>query len=63
MNMHWPQRVLANRWILVALIGLIGLQLSVVPAVAQDETGTTNKETIKKKKKVQKMFKDRKSVV
>jgi tetratricopeptide (TPR) repeat protein len=56
MNMHWPQRVLANRWILVALIGLIGLQLSVVPAVAQDETGTTNKETIKKKKKVQKMF-------
>lgn len=56
MNMHWPQRVLANRWILVAFIGLIGLQLSVAPVAAQDETGGTKKETIQKKKKVQKLF-------
>jgi tetratricopeptide (TPR) repeat protein len=54
MNMHRPQRLLANRWIVVALIGLFGLQFSVTSAVAQD--GSSAEEVRIKKKKVQQMF-------
>ena len=57
MNMYWPQRILANRWILVAFIGLIGLQFSAAPVVAQDGSSSAKAERIKKKKEVQQMFK------
>lgn len=56
MNTYWPQRVLTNRWIVVAIIGLFGLQFSMTSAVAQDGSGA-KEERIKKKKEVQKMFK------
>jgi len=56
MNMYWPQHVLTNRWIVVALIGLFGLQFSMTSAVAQDGS-SAKEERIKKKKQVQQMFK------
>ncbi len=56
MNTQWPHRLLANRWLFVALISLVGLQFSAAPAVAQDGTSSANQETIKKKKQVQSMF-------
>jgi tetratricopeptide (TPR) repeat protein len=57
MNIPWPQRLLANRWILMAVIGLFGLHLSVAPVVAQDGSSSAKEERIKKKKQVQQMFK------
>lgn len=56
MNTLWPQRLLANRWFFVAFIGLVGLQLSVAPVVAQDGSSSAKEERIKKKKQIQKMF-------
>ena len=56
MNISWPHRVFANRWMIAAFIGLFGLQLGASLAVAQDGAGSTKKERIQKKKKVQAMF-------
>jgi tetratricopeptide (TPR) repeat protein len=50
--MHRPQCLLVNRWLLVAFIGLVGLQLSVAPVVAQDGSSSAKE----KREEVQKMF-------
>jgi tetratricopeptide (TPR) repeat protein len=37
MTLHWPQRVLATRWIVVAVACLLGLQVGTTPVFAQSE--------------------------
>ncbi|PSQ92434.1 MAG: hypothetical protein BRD30_02360, partial [Bacteroidetes bacterium QH_2_63_10] len=58
MNMYWPHRLFANRWIVVAFLGLFAIQFGVSPTVAQDESSSAKRA---QKKKVQKLFNKGKS--
>ncbi|MFB6273243.1 MAG: tetratricopeptide repeat protein [Salinibacter sp.] len=62
--MLWPSRLLAHRWIVVALLGLFGLQFTAAPVVAQDGNSAQNgnslspKQKKKLKKKLQQTYKE-----
>jgi len=56
--MYWPHRLFANRWIVVAFLGLFAIQFGVSPTVAQDESSSAKRA---QKKKVQKLFNKGKS--
>lgn len=56
--MHWPSRLLAHRWIVVALFGLFGLQFAAAPAVAQDGSSLSAEEKKKLKKELQQTYKE-----
>lgn len=58
MNTYWSHRLLANRWIVVAFLGLFAIQFGASPAIAQDESSDTKRA---QKKKVQKLFNKGKS--
>lgn len=57
MNLHWPKRLLANRWFAVALICLLGVQLGAVPAFAQTENSLSAEQKKKLKKQLQQTYK------
>lgn len=56
MNIHWPKRLLANRWIAVALVCLLGFQLGAVPALAQTENSLSAEQKKKLKKQLQQTY-------
>ncbi|MFB6278805.1 MAG: tetratricopeptide repeat protein [Salinibacter sp.] len=58
MNNSWPYRPSIYRWVTVALVCLLGLQLGAAPALAQSDSSLSPKQKKKLQKELQQTYKE-----
>ena len=58
MNTFWPHRPLVCRWVTVALVCFLGLQLGAVPALAQGDSSLSPEQKQKLQKELQQTYKE-----
>ncbi|PSQ69783.1 MAG: hypothetical protein BRD31_04960 [Bacteroidetes bacterium QH_2_64_26] len=58
MNNFWPHRPLVCRWVTVALVCSLGLQLGAVPALAQGDSSLSPEQKQKLQKELQQTYKE-----